>query len=304
MKDVKTVAIAATVAGLMSVSVAGAATLITGANVKNGSLTGLDIKDGSITAKDIAKSARPKDGTNGTNGTIGTNGTNGKDGAKGDGGAAGVTGPQGPQGPTGATGATGASGAKGDKGDKGDQGPQGSSGALPDGFAFTNASVKLTSSGVKAGPYTDGGAAGGSLYYEGLNGATLDQVTSLIYKARYSTSNDSTVGVPYLRVFTNDGTDDHSVIFSPNTQPTPDVAEDVSHTWSVADGTVRYDDDAGDGSGPYGLNGAPFPDVVADHDSEVITGIYVTTGFSGGADLSSMLTDITINGATFHFGQG
>jgi hypothetical protein len=196
----------------MSVSVAGAATLITGANVKNGSLTGLDIKDGSLTKKDLAMSAQPKDGKNGAGGANGTNGSNGSNGAKGDTGAAGAqgaTGPAGPAGPKGDVGAAGATGAQGEKGDKGDtgaQGPQGSSGAFADGFSPTNASVRLTSSGVKAGPYADGGAAGGSLYYEGLNGKPLSAITSLSYRARYSTSDDNTVGVPYLRVFTTAST--------------------------------------------------------------------------------------------------
>jgi hypothetical protein len=37
----------------------------------------------------------------------------------------------------------------------------------------------------------------------------------------------------------------HDVIFSPNTQPVPSVAEDVFHQWDVTEGTVRYDDDPG-----------------------------------------------------------
>jgi hypothetical protein len=88
------------------------------------------------------------------------------------------------------------------------------------------------------------------------------------------------------------------VIYSPNTQPTPDIAEDVFHTWNVTDGTVRYDDDAGNNPD------SPWADVQTAHADETITGIYVTTGFTAGADLSSMLSDFALNGESTHFGQG
>jgi hypothetical protein len=65
-----------------------AAHLITGKNVKNGSLTGADIKDGSLHAADLAHGLAVR----------------------------GATGAAGPAGATGATGATGAKGAKGDPG--------------------------------------------------------------------------------------------------------------------------------------------------------------------------------------------
>ena len=39
------------------------------------------------------------------------------------------------------------------------------------------------------------------------------------------------------------------------------------------------------------------------HGDEVISGIYVTTGFSGGADAHAWLTDLTVNGKQFHFGR-
>jgi hypothetical protein len=77
---------------------AGAATsaahLITGKNVKDGSLTGADIKNGSLTAADLAPGL----------GATGPTGATGATGAKGD------TGPAGPQGAKGDTGTAGAPG--------------------------------------------------------------------------------------------------------------------------------------------------------------------------------------------------
>ena len=88
------------------------------------------------------------------------------------------------------------------------------------------------------------------MLYTGLNGKKLSEITNLLYSASYSTDNDTSVGVPYLRVFL--GEDQHDVIFSPNTQPNPETSEDESHTWNVTEGTVRYDDDAGNNPDPPG----------------------------------------------------
>jgi len=43
--------------------------------------------------------------------------------------------------------------------------------------------------------------------------------------------------------------------------------------------------------------------VVAAHGTEVIDGIYVTTGFTGGADLTAILRSLSVNGHAFVFGQ-
>jgi len=48
-------------------------------------------------------------------------------------------------------------------------------------FAATHPSVTETADGVHFGPYANGGAAGGSLFYSGANGLTLRQITSLGY---------------------------------------------------------------------------------------------------------------------------
>jgi hypothetical protein len=251
-------------------AVAAKKVLIDGSDIKNGSITAADIKDGTLTARELGegpitldrlsdgtqrrideKPRDGKDGANGVNGKDGTNGVNGNDGAtgaagaKGEAGGTGAAGAKGDKGDQGIPGPTGAQGPAGPQGTVGPQGAKGTSGAMPEDFNVTNSSVRLTQSGLQFGAYADGGAAGGSLYYEGLNGKTLKDIAKLYYTAKYTTDNDVDVAVPYPRVFLNGDTTD--VIFSPNTQPTPDTAEGVSHKWVVTDGTVRYGDDAGNG---------------------------------------------------------
>jgi hypothetical protein len=90
--------------GLVAAGTAGAAKMITGKSVKNGSLTRADIKKGSLSADRLSASARAS--------------------------LRGQTGPQGPQGAQGVPGAPGA------KGDAGAQGPAGTA----DRFALVGAS--------------------------------------------------------------------------------------------------------------------------------------------------------------------
>jgi hypothetical protein len=257
--------------------------LLDSSDVRNNSLRSADLKnnaavrsrdvvDGSLRCKDFDKRTREAFCTN-------------------------EPGPQGAPGPTGG------------RGDAGPAGPPGDDGrtavtSLPsEGFDATNSSVGVTPDGLAFGPYADGGAAGGSLFYSGLNGMTLADVESLVYKARYESNGDTGgVGAPYLRIFLEG--DSHDAIFAPNSQmPDPDIGEGAFHTWAATSGLWRYDDDAGlGGPGTYGVNGAPFSTLVADHGSEVISGIYITTGFTAGSDLKALLREFEINGERFVFG--
>ena len=166
----------------------------------------------------------------------------------------------------------------------------------------SNTTVKQTADGIEFGPYADGGLAGGSIEYTGLNGQPLSAIQSLVYFMRYTASNDTGgVGVPYLRIFLNGDAND--AIFSPNTQPpNPDIAQGPFHTWVATSGVWRYDDDGGSG-GEYGLNGAPFSTVKADHGTDVISGIYISTGFSAGTNLAALLRNWQINSTEFAFGS-
>ena len=63
---------------------------------------------------------------------------------------------------------------------------------------------------------------------------------------------------------------------------------------------MRYDDDSCDGVPPDQQSWAA---VLAAHGSDVVSGIYVTTGFTGGADLTAILRSLSVNGDSFVFGQ-
>ena len=163
-------------------------------------------------------------------------------------------------------------------------------------FRATNQSVAVTPDGVAFGPYADGGSAGGSLKFTGLNGMKLGAVENLVYDMRYTATGDSGgVGVPYLRIFLENDT--HDAIFSPNTQsPDPDVAEGPFHQWAATSGSWRYDDDGGNGQDES------FKQLVTDHGNDTISGIYISTGFSNGQNLSSLLRWMQVNGVTYSFG--
>jgi hypothetical protein len=132
-------------ASAVTLAVAGAGTaqaanLLTGADIKDGTITGKDIRSGSITGSDIkvgsiqasdlsAKAEKALDGKDGAPGAKGDTGATGAQGAKGDTGATGAQGAQGAQGAKGNTGSTGAPGPKGDTGATGARGATGANGA-------------------------------------------------------------------------------------------------------------------------------------------------------------------------------
>jgi hypothetical protein len=153
----------------------------------------------------------------------------------------------------------------------------------------------MTAECAEFGPYANGGAAGGSVLYRGLNGMRLGDIVDLVYTAKFSSDVDTGgEGAPYLRVFLEGP---HDVIFSPNTQPVPSVAEDVFHQWDVTEGTVRYDDDTGVGPD------SPWQVIAANHADEVISGIFVTVGFSAGTNLTGCLRTLGVNESVFLLGS-
>lgn len=263
---------------------AGKKYLITSSSqVKPGSLTGKNIKNHSLGLDDF--STKAKDG---------------------------LRGPRGRRGPQGNTGATGAQGPKGDTGSQGPKGDKGDPGKdaptllrLSGDFSQTNASVATSLDGVQFGPYANGGNTGGSVRYDGADGKTLSDISELAYKIMHSSSDDSSIDTPYLRIFLNNDNDD--VIFDATQCATTVPSEDVFQTFEVVGSNVRYDDDSCDGAGNHNFPGSPpgqqtWDSVVAHHGAEVISGIYVTTGFAGGADLSAILRSLSVNGQAFTFG--
>lgn len=211
-------------------------------------------------------------------------------------GARGV-GTPGPRGPVGAQGAPGPSGAKGDKGDKGEPAP--AMLRLTGDFAGTNASVATSLDGVTFGPYSNGANWGGSVIYHGADSHTLASLTQLSYTVMSSAAspNPNPIGAPYLRIFLQGG---HDVIFDATQCATAVPDEDVFRTYEVVGSNVRYDDDGCDGIPP---DQQPRTTVIADHGTEVIEGIGVTTGFTGGTDLTAILRKLSVNGVPFVFGQ-
>jgi hypothetical protein len=256
-----------------------------GAYAANSLITSKDIKDGSIKTRDLSAGVKDKLNKKAVPGPKGDKGDMGAQGPQGIPGTAAAKGDPGPQGPA---------GPKGDKGDKGDTGP---SGLMPADFAFSNTSARLTEAGVQFGRYGDGGAEGGSVRYDGLNGKKLSDITALSYTVSYDTSDNKPIATPYLRVFLNDDTKD--VIFDATKCATASPAENTPLTFNVIAGEVRYDDDSCDGVPP---DQQPWAAVVAAHGNDVISGIYVTTGFTGGKDVYATLTGLTVNAETFHFG--
>ena len=102
---------------------AAAVTLVTGKQIKDGTVRGRDVGNGSLTGADVAdRSLSPADfsgsvqgptGPQGPAGPSGPAGSKGDPGPKGDPGQPGREGPQGPQGPQGPTGPTGPAGVSG-----------------------------------------------------------------------------------------------------------------------------------------------------------------------------------------------
>lgn len=163
-------------------------------------------------------------------------------------------------------------------------------------FAATNPSVTKVADGVHFGVYANGGLTGGSLLYSGANGLTLADITALGFTETHNSSDDSAIASPYLRVFLNGDTSD--VVFDPTECATTVPAENVANHYDVVAGDVRYNDDACDGIAP---DQQPWADVVAAHGTDVVSGIYITTGFAGGLDLSALVSDLTVNADTFQF---
>ena len=116
----------------------------------------------------------------------------------------------------------------------------------------------------------------------------------------YSAANDAPIGAPYLRIFLNNDVDD--VIFDATQCANPATVppKNVFQTFQVTTGDVRYDDDGCDGVPPDQQSWAA---VLAAHGSDVVSGIGVTTGFTGGADLTAILRSIRVNSSSFVFGQ-
>lgn len=170
--------------------------------------------------------------------------------------------------------------------------------ALDAPWAPTNPSVVVTPDGVQFGPYADGGAAGGSVRYHGLDGQPLGVVENLAYFARYTFDSGVDGGAPYCRVWVNDpdGTE-HSVAHTPVTEPYAGLGAGPFQEIVATSGLWRYDDD-GASSG----FGVPLADLQAQYADHVISSITISVGYTGGTNLAALLRWWQINGNHLVFG--
>jgi hypothetical protein len=242
---------------------------ITGADIKNGSVTGADIKNGTVTFQDLTPSTRARliSGTP----------------------AAAVPGPAGPTGEAGAQGAQGAQGGQGLKGDKGDKGHRGEAGAP----AFTYVTALDGSQGWNAhevsgnppGPVGDA-RLDGHLVLDGLvddhasagakidlagRGIRLSDISALSFSERATGGQDG-YNAPYLRLFTADG---GRVIYSPSTQESPPGTTAAWRRHNVAQGGVRYNDEAGFHPD------ITWAELIDEHGDETVTELRVQAGNAG-----------------------
>jgi hypothetical protein len=273
-------------------SAVAASSLLTGSDVKNNSLTGKDVKPGSIGLARLTK---------GTQALIKAGGAVG-------GASTGATGAQG------AAGANGANGAQGPKGDKGDPGTPGAKGAdaltkvpaLPGGgwaaYQGTCDDTPGAPTGVTSitgghaqfgstatAPFTDGNMYAGITRTS--DNAKLGDIAYLTYTTHYTqTPTDQHGAAPYVTIKTTDGTNTHSYAFSPNTQPHRTVTAGLWQRWSVTEGTVRRDDDAG-GPGPD----PTWDEVVGPHANETVTRISIVNGCSIANGALSQVDDVEMD---------
>jgi hypothetical protein len=153
---------------------AGVQALITGAQIKDGTIESRDIENGTIRRADIGRGAIAS--LEGDRGPRGAQGPSGPAGAQG---PAGAPGPQGASGPQGATGAQGPQGPQGAKGDTGDglkvDGSVATAGDLPAGAAVGDAYIVLATGHLHVwdgAAWIDAGEVRGPAGPAGPTGAT------------------------------------------------------------------------------------------------------------------------------------
>lgn len=165
-------------------------------------------------------------------------------------------------------------------------------------FQATNSSVRITPQGVNYGVYADAARTGGSLEYDGLNGTALSAITNIGFVYNYNTSDENPIAAPYMRIFFTAGGVDQDIILDPTVCATVAPPENVDNTISAPPTTVRLNDDAcTDVANQITLAEA----IAAAGPGAVITGIFITQGFSGGTDASAYVRSMTVNANTFRF---
>lgn len=283
------VAVIALVVACTGSAVAGS--LITGKQIAKNTITNKNIKNGTITVNDISKKSRAllagktgPAGANGTNGTNGTNGANGADGAPG--GNVTVT--------------------------------------EPSALFEEKRNAQITASGalLPAGG-GDNSVLGDAVVYRGMDGMKLKDIAQLEYTASYHHNPGpgdiygaaDNGDAPYMLILIDNDNNqviDHSVSYSPSTQPgacysgTPSSPQcnssDRTIHYRVSEGFVRYDDNAG---GAY--SDPSWAQVISEHPNDTIYGIRVQAGNSLPGTENALVNSLTVEGkglplTTYFFG--
>ena len=156
-----------------------AASLVTSAQIKDGTIMNRDLHRSTISESRLDGALRAK---------LNTMAKNGKDGVS-------FSGRDGVDGAHGAKGDRGDHGAKGENGDRGQDGRDGVDGTqLPAGFFVTNASVESALEGVVFGPYAKGGEQGGSIVNTKVAGQKIADLGHIAYTAKWTNDEANDVG--------------------------------------------------------------------------------------------------------------
>ena len=258
MKFIKTVGVCAVVALGVGATSATAGTLITSAKIKDRTIQTRDLSP-SLQAK-IKRAGKP--GPKGATGANGANGENGRQGANGQ------------QGANGHDGRDGRDGVRYDRvvGSCGD-GKHGEV-AIAGGAARLGVPEQMSWAQIRSYPHD----------------LKLSDLDHLSFR-----SNASDPGVVYLKITT----EGHgSVLFSPNTQPAGEQGVDAWATHNVLTGTVRLNDDAGEGSDVSWSKVLDLAGNAQVKDVRVTAGCANPVGDEGGL---VQVDDLTINDEVIDF---
>jgi len=217
-------------------------------------ITGKDIKNGSIAAKELKKKLRQKINKAGSAG------------------APGQTGSAGPAGADGADAVVNVTALSPDPGNGDGVAPPAWAERVSAGCGSGNGDASVDGSNLEFD--TPDGNDAVAVSFNGYNGLKLRDISYISYHAKYEqTGTDFHGGTPYFRIFTEGF--DHAVIFSPNTQPGAVINSGEWGMFVPTSGTVRYDDDAGNNPD------ISWKQLIADHGGDTIAQIRIQGGCGG-----------------------